>query len=494
MRRAAAILFSLVFLASATSDALASKRKRASKPQPDKYAAFVIESRTGEILYAKNADARRYPASLTKMMTIYMIFDALSRGQITMDTKWTVSAKAAAQPATNLNLRKGETISVRDVIRSLVVHSANDASVVAAEGLSKSSEAFAVKMTKKARQLGMSSTVFRNPNGLPDINQYTTARDMATLGMSLYRDFPQYFNMFKTASFTWRGRTYKSHNRVMGRFEGADGIKTGYIRMSGFNLVTSVQRSGYRVVGVVMGGQSAAARDSHMVSLLGRTFAVLEDRGPGKNYARVPVPQHKPDRPMQAINHSPQTVADSGWEDEMAEAEEANSSDDGSSEGDIADDSSPDPTSSAVNSPILKLERVEIKPKSKPGTQPVDALDASLPGASMKSAKPLKPEASLKETPFAKQGALDAENWGIQIGAYDNERGALNAAAEAVKVARGPLKNSKLLITDEGSTKASIHRARLSNLTEAEAKAACEQLSVQKAPCFVFQTNRVAGL
>lgn len=252
------------------------KSAKSSRPAPDRYAALVVDASTGRVLYEKNAASVRYPASLTKMMTLYLTFDALKKNKISLDTMLPVSAKAAAQPQTNISLEKGDRLPVRSAIESLVVRSANDSAMVLAEALGKTEWNFALMMTKKARELGMKNTVFRNPSGLPDNKQHTTAYDMARLGIALKRDFPEYYHFFRKKSFAYQGVTYEGHNRVMGRYAGVDGIKTGYIRASGFNLVTSAKRGGNNLVAVVMGGSSATARDNDMISLLDRTFARLE--------------------------------------------------------------------------------------------------------------------------------------------------------------------------------------------------------------------------
>lgn len=256
------------------------KKKTAQQPAADKYAAVVVDADTGYVLYEKNADKQRYPASLTKMMTLYLTFDALKKGRLKPNEMLHVSKRAASQPQTNINLSEGDRISVEDCIKALVVRSANDASVVLAEGIGQTQWNFALMMTQKARELGMRDTVFKNPNGLPDSNQYTNAYDMARLGIALRRDFPEYYSNFRVTRFDYGGVTYTTHNRVMLRYDGADGIKTGYIRASGFNLVTSVRKNGYNLVAVVMGGESATARDNQMIALLDRSFAELSSKRP----------------------------------------------------------------------------------------------------------------------------------------------------------------------------------------------------------------------
>ena len=241
----------------------------------DKFSAVVVDASNGHVLYEKNADEMRYPASLTKMMTLYLTFDAIKRGKISLYQNLPVSAKAAGQPETNINLTEGDKLMVEEAIEALVVRSGNDASVVLAEKLGGTTWGFAQMMTQKARELGMRDTTFRNPNGLPDDGQYTSAFDMARLGIALRRDFPEYFKYFKTERFDFHGVTYTTHNRVMLRYGGVDGIKTGYIRASGFNLVTSVKKNGYNIVAVIMGGSSGTARDDMMINMLDRTFAEL---------------------------------------------------------------------------------------------------------------------------------------------------------------------------------------------------------------------------
>lgn len=253
-----------------------SATKKSAK-QPERFSALVVNASTGRVIYQKNAGKIRYPASLTKMMTLYLTFDALKKGKIKMGDTLPVSKKAAAQPQTNISLDEGDRLSVKTAIESLIVRSANDSSVVLAEALGGTVWNFSLLMTKKARALGMKNTVFRNPNGLPDSQQYTTAYDMAKLGIALRRDFPEYYHLFKLRSFSHNGITYPGHNKVMERYDGADGIKTGYINASGFNLVTSVKKDGYNIVAVIMGGTTAAARDKEMMRMLDRTFAKLEN-------------------------------------------------------------------------------------------------------------------------------------------------------------------------------------------------------------------------
>lgn len=237
-----------------------------------RHAAIVIDADTGEVLHESHADASRYPASLAKMMTLYMLFEALGQGKMTLDSRMQVSSHAASMPQTNISLRAGDSISVREAIAALVVRSANDVAAVVAEALGNTETSFARMMTDRARKLGMQGTTFRNASGLPHSEQKTTARDMVILSRRLLKDFPQYYHYFSTQSFHFRGTTYNSHNRMVRNVQGVDGLKTGFIRASGFNVATSAKRGDRRLVAVVMGGQSATSRDQHMAHLLERSF------------------------------------------------------------------------------------------------------------------------------------------------------------------------------------------------------------------------------
>ncbi|WP_246429835.1 D-alanyl-D-alanine carboxypeptidase [Prosthecomicrobium pneumaticum] len=252
-----------------------------------KYAAIVVDANTGKVLHAKNADSPRYPASLTKMMTLYLLFGALDSGKLTMDTRLKVSAFAAAQSPTKLGLKVGSTISVREAMLGLITKSANDAAVVIAENLAGSESAFAKRMTSTARRIGMTNTTFRNASGLPNPGQVSTARDMATLGRALAEHYPEYYKYFSTRSFVFRGRTINGHNNLLGRVDGVDGIKTGYIRASGFNLVSSMRRNGRHLVATVIGGTSGRARDAQMQALLEQYIGKASRRSGGALIARA---------------------------------------------------------------------------------------------------------------------------------------------------------------------------------------------------------------
>ena len=235
-----------------------------------RYAALVVDANSGRTLYEVNAQSARYPASLTKMMTLYMLFEALQQGRVSLATQIPVSANARSRPPTKIGFKAGESIDVQSAIQALATKSANDVAAAVAEFLGGSESEFARAMTARAGQLGMRSTVFRNASGLPDANQRTTARDMAVLGIALRRNFPRYYGYFGAREFAFRGRTIRGHNDLIGRVRGVDGIKTGYIRASGYNIVTSVNADGRRLVVVVMGADSARSRNDHVEELIAR--------------------------------------------------------------------------------------------------------------------------------------------------------------------------------------------------------------------------------
>lgn len=246
------------------------------------YSGLVVDADSERVLYERNADELRHPASLTKMMTLYLVFEALANGELYEDTMFRASRFAVMRPPSRLGLAAGDTLSVRDGILALVTRSANDAASVIAEGMAGSESAFAAMMTEKARELGMSQTVFRNASGLPDPNQVTTARDMYRLGRALYKNFPDQYAYFSTPKFYYEGQGFENHNHLMERYPGMDGIKTGFINSSGFNLVASARRGGRRLIGVVFGGPSAFRRDEHMKEILDDGFAqLLEGAPPG---------------------------------------------------------------------------------------------------------------------------------------------------------------------------------------------------------------------
>lgn len=278
LRHAAVAILMATGLAAATATPAAANSK---------YAGIVVDAKTGKVLYENSADAKRYPASLTKMMTLYLIFEALESGRIKLSTKVPFSANAAAEPPTKLGVRAGGSITVEQAILSLVTKSANDAATAAGEMLGGSEARFAQMMTTKARQLGMKNTTFKNASGLPNSQQVTTARDMARLGIALREHYPQYYKYFSTRSFKFGGARMGNHNRLLGQVRGVDGIKTGYTRASGFNLVSSVVDRNRSIVAVVLGGRTGASRNAQMQKLIAQYLPKASTRGGGLNIAKA---------------------------------------------------------------------------------------------------------------------------------------------------------------------------------------------------------------
>lgn len=279
----------------------------ASSYEP-RYADIVVDANTGDVLHSTQPDAQRHPASLTKIMTLYLLFERLESGRTRLDTQMEVSAHASIQAPTKLGVRPGQTLMVEDAIKALVTKSANDAAVVIAEHLAGSEDEFARLMTRKARALRMSRTVYKNASGLPDSDQVTTARDQALLGLAIQDRFPRYYRYFSTQSFAYRGMRMANHNRLLGRVEGVTGIKTGYTRMSGFNLVSAVQRGERRIVAVVLGGASAGARDAKMRTLIEQkvSLASVKRTAPKiteiADAAPMPAPAAAPEKPVRVAS------------------------------------------------------------------------------------------------------------------------------------------------------------------------------------------------
>lgn len=419
------------------ADAARGRAPRTGTADP-RYAAVIMNPETGEIYHSRQADARRYPASLTKMMTLYLLFEDLERGKVNMNTKFSVSKYATTMPQTNISLRTTDRLPMETVIKALIIRSANDVAVVVAENLNGSVDAFARRATAKAKALGMNGTVFKNPHGLPNDAQYTTARDMAKLGIALKRDFPQYYHHFAARQFSWRGVTYYTHNRVMLRYAGTDGLKTGFINKSGFNVVSSCTRGGRPLIGVVMGGASGAWRDTQMISLLDKGYKVIASRGQqsGRIYAtNLPLPR----------------------------------------EGRAAPSAKPVQTAAAQAPVEVKPAPTVAKPASSVATQPSpNTLDAQL--------------AVMSQGGLTQPGASDAV-WGIQVGAFSSQQLAEQAVRQAYSQAGNNLQGSRMAVIGAGQPGSTIHRARLENLSEGQAKKACEVLISHNSPCFIFRAD-----
>lgn len=284
------ILMAIALQLSAVGDVAAKKRKSKANP---KYAGYVIDAKTGKVLYARNAHAPRYPASLTKMMTVYLMFEDIKAGRISKKTRIKMTRAGARRQPSKLYMKPGQTLSVEQAILSLVTKSANDVATAVGDNLSGSEAAFARRMTRTARRLGMKNTTFKNANGLTARGQITTAADMARLGLALREHFPRMYRYFQTRTFRFGKNRYGNHNKLLGRVRGVDGIKTGYTRASGFNLVSSVSTGNRRIVAVVMGGRTGARRNAQMKRLI-RAYLPKASRGAQRRLiARAPVGRNK---------------------------------------------------------------------------------------------------------------------------------------------------------------------------------------------------------
>lgn len=330
LRLVLTVLAALIFVLAAAvpqAEAARKKRKNVGSYNPP-YASIVVDINSGRTLQATHADALRHPASITKVMTLYMLFEQIERGRFKLNSELPVSRFAASQKPSKLGLPAGSTIAVEDAIKALVTKSANDVAVVVAEAIGGSEERFGQMMTAKARSIGMSRSVFRNASGLPNPAQVTTARDLVTLGRAVHDRFPRFYHYFNTRSFEFDGYAYRNHNKLLGRVEGVDGIKTGFTRASGFNLLTSARADGRHLITVVLGGRSSRARDAQVASLVEehlpravagrRTTRTVEvaaaqideddDEKPAQRVvAAAPVPQAAPaPAPVAAVAPSPE--------------------------------------------------------------------------------------------------------------------------------------------------------------------------------------------
>jgi D-alanyl-D-alanine carboxypeptidase len=400
------------------------------------YSDIVIDAETGRILHATNPDSLRHPASLTKMMTLYLTFQALESGRLQLNQSFPVSSNAAEQSPSKLGLRPGQRIRVEDAILGLVTESANDAAVVLAEGLGGSEDAFGEMMTQQAHALGMTHSHFENPSGLPNPDQVTTARDMAVLGHALIYHFPQYYPYFSHDSFTYAGLYHHNHNHLMDRYDGMDGIKTGYIRASGFNLVASAKRGGTRLIGVVFGGHSAVARDNQMAVLLDQAFAMIQ-----KEKYPTATPQIVAMKPMPEIAQG-----------------------DGNDEEGAGDD---------VELPA-KAVTVAIKPPAKPAAPaPVKTVVATV--------QPLTPPAPLPPAPIVNNGY----NWGIQIGAYGDPEVGREALSDVASNLPQLLGGGVPVVQKVSSGTVTMFRARLMSLDQKTAQTACSYLNQHGQSCLL---------
>ncbi|MCG7394049.1 D-alanyl-D-alanine carboxypeptidase [Microvirga sp. ACRRW] len=516
-----------------SSPAEAARRKVSSKGggYSPPSASIVVDAKTGKILQGENVDAPRIPASITKVMSLYLLFEQMERGRMTPNTQLTVSEYAASQPPTKLGLRPGSTIDVEDAIKAMVTLSANDVSVVVAENIAGSEDAFARMMTRKARELGMNSSSFYNPHGLPhEPPNITTARDLSILGRAIQDRFPKYFAYFDTRSFQYGQRTIRGHNRLLGKVHGVDGIKTGYTRLSGFNLLTSVNTETRSVVAVVLGGRSGASRDQKMAGLiedhLPRAYAgariappVVERGAQTVQVAEVapaPAPVKRPveavaeeapapiaQAPVRVASATPQAVVAQAapapapaperkpldlntLRPVVASATGASSTTTPSSTASVRWQKGPEPLPlnaqayAALQAPtqnkLSEAQKAALQAKIEPKTS------AQAPQAEPVKVASLQAEVPKVEAPEVKK---TVSGWVIQLGATDDEDKAKDMLSTARSRFGKVLTKASPYTEKVSSNGGTLYRARFSGFKESgDAEQACKQLKKGGVACF----------
>jgi D-alanyl-D-alanine carboxypeptidase len=429
------------------SEAHAAKRKSGSGA-PQIASAIVVDMNSGSILYSQSADLPRYPASLTKMMTLYVLFGYLRAGKVTPTSELVVTPHAASQAPTKLGLKPGATISTSDAVKALVTQSANDAAVTIAENLAGTEENFARVMTDTARSIGMNATTFRNASGLPNEDQITTARDMATLAAHLIHDYPEYYRVFETRYFTFNGRKYRNHNKLLFGYQGCDGIKTGYTKASGFNLTASVHRRNKHLVAVVLGGKTGGQRDAAMRSLLDRHFAKATDTKPTPAQllaSLVPAPSPP------AVQKPAYTLAP------------------------------PTPVPSAPTAPAAEAS-TDTPADTATDTEEGDTGDPAEPiKASLTVTEPA-PKATIKPSKY--QGAFQ-----VQVGAFTSEAEAENRLGMVQQRASDLLDGHMPFTTSFMRADEEWYRARFAGFSRKSAQAACAALKKMSLDCAVMKAE-----
>lgn len=440
-----------------------------------RYASIVIDAESGEVLRSRNADTRRYPASLTKMMTLYLLFEAIDNGTFSLDSKLKVSKRAAGQSPSKLGLAAGSTIRAEDAIKALIVKSANDIAVVVAEALGGTEVEFARKMTRKAQALGMSRTTFRNASGLPNRKQRSTARDMAQLASALMRDFPHRYHYFDNQRFRYKGREHRTPNKLLARYRGMDGIKTGYIRASGFNLVASAERDGRRVIAVVFGGKTGRSRNAHMANLLDLGFTRIAENDAKRGrvrYAGIPRPPAGSGLAAPATRFKPAAIMVAAVQPaELAEGAAAPPAE----TIEIAENPPPDPKPSPAPAEVASGQPSPQLPPVKPET------------ATLEVAKPVAAPALLPSPAktFVAASAVDGA-WAIQVGAYESVTAAEIAMRRAS--ARAPLlRDAAATLAPRSDGRSTLYRARFLGLHKNDAIRACNKLRSAPMPCTVIR-------
>ncbi|MCO5093047.1 SPOR domain-containing protein [Bosea sp. (in: a-proteobacteria)] len=533
--RAVAGLIGVVAVAATIASSPAEARKRrhhAGGGYTPPYAAMVVDAKTGRTLHAVNEDAARIPASLTKVMTLYMLFEQMERGRFSMDSELRVSSYAASQPPTKLGLRAGSTIAVEDAIKSMITLSANDSSVVVAENIAGSEAAFAEQMTRKARALGMSSTRFYNPHGLPHSPpNLTTARDLSILARAIQERFPKYYPLFSMRAFQYGSRTIRGHNRLLGKVEGVDGIKTGYTRASGFNLMTSAKAEGRHIVSIVLGGRSGAARDRIMTDLVlaslprastsGRSSVMVAEAPPAPEErprslsapqaaaepAPIPVPRPRLQAEAQALPAAARAYAPLPTTTPIAPPRPVAVA---ASGGQPLQISGMRPVA-ATTTPSAMRWSIGAQPADAKVLRPPANVDvtSSIARASEPAEEPVKLAEAVTDAPVRKtqsaavevpapqpapaishQAAVVASGkWVIQLGATDDEAKAKEILARARAKAAGSLASASPFTEKVAKGGSTLFRARFAGFDDSkDAQNACAQLKRGGFACFATRS------
>tara|TARA_R110002051_G_scaffold45549_1_gene91621 strand:- start:800 stop:2182 length:1383 start_codon:yes stop_codon:yes gene_type:complete len=422
-----------------------------------RYAAIVVDAASGEVLFARYADNRRYPASITKMMTLYMAFEALSEGRAKLDDVITVSPRAASQPPSKLGLAAGQTITLDDAMHATAVRSANDMAVAIAEHIGGSEARFTALMTLKAEELGMTQTRYVNPNGLPDSRQLTTAWDLSILARAVMRDYPQYYRYFGFHDWSYQGRQYRNTNGLLATGQGYDGMKTGYTNASGYNLAASAVRDGRRLITIVLGGRSTASRNAHVAELMDTGFELERLRGRGQ--------------PIQVAQEFFEQRGFGISSDNSAATVYASADNDGDEDGATAVAY----TSAPASPPVLAARMAT--PVVQAELAPAPDLTATLNGA-----RPSRRTTSAP-APRAAPAAPPAGRWSVQVGAFRDETVARDWLVEVNRRFRSQFATAERSV----QTAAGWYRSRFTGLTEDGAQAACAALAERRVTCMVVR-------
>ncbi len=466
----------LIFLSAATLTPVSAQAK--GEVYPEKYSAFVMDSDTGLILYKRNANKKLHPASLTKMMTLLMLFDAINQRKLRMHSRIRISEHAASMVPSKIGLKPGETIRVKDAIPALITKSANDIAVAVAEKIGGSEERFAKMMTKKARSIGMSRTRFKNASGLHDPQQVSTARDMARLSRMLIINYRDYYHYFSVKEFTYKGKHYRGHNRLMDTYAGMDGMKTGYISASGFNLAASAKRNNRRIIGVVFGGKTGRSRNARMEKLLDYGFNKI---GEVNISSIIPTPKRKPHLPsaseliktLAANDNALPIIAPSA----PIEAKETNWS-----RWAMLDAMAKDSVFSRMagegdydSSIRSRIETGLISISAHMGEKIPSYVFDNDNNDALQSTKLVPSPEPTKQAAYYTPSADGS--WAIQIGAFSSRENTNKALARGLKSLPVAFKGGKATIAPLQTDNGWIYRARIQGYTKVAAKEACRIIS-----------------